>query len=232
LAQSCGPGATDCPPCEIQPIYEKQVRSLAQLEPAQQREVWEEAVKTGPAGKVTSKHVANKVKELTAPAPEPNPPSDSHSGFASSVPLRRTPFAPPTPPFALGPPLAGRGGAVAALRAVDLPCLVEGLVRSLVPLLPASAPPGPAPLALVHIGNRTPRKSLPPSRCDLQSLLQGFRYTDDREKLAEGRIVARYSLFSPIELGNKKGRAYVALPCSVGLREYLITLLSGRNYLR
>ena len=37
-------------PCEIQPIYEKQVRPLAILDPAQQCEVWEETVKTAPAG--------------------------------------------------------------------------------------------------------------------------------------------------------------------------------------
>jgi hypothetical protein len=32
--------------CEIQPFFEKQVRPLAQLEPEQQRTVWEEAVRT------------------------------------------------------------------------------------------------------------------------------------------------------------------------------------------
>ena len=35
-------------PCEIQPIHEKQVRPLRVLEPAQQRTVWDEAVKTAP----------------------------------------------------------------------------------------------------------------------------------------------------------------------------------------
>jgi hypothetical protein len=102
-----------------QPTSEYQIRPLAILEPAQQREVWEEAVKTAPAGKVTSKHVANTVKELTAPAPELNPPSVSHSGFASSGPPRRTPFA-HLYPSSLGAPFAGHGGAVVALRAVDL----------------------------------------------------------------------------------------------------------------
>jgi hypothetical protein len=33
-------------PCEIQPIHEKQVRPLGQLEPEQQCEVWEEAVRS------------------------------------------------------------------------------------------------------------------------------------------------------------------------------------------
>jgi hypothetical protein len=46
-----------CTPCEIQPIHEKQVRLLAHLEPDQQREVWEEAVKTAPVGKVTYKKI-------------------------------------------------------------------------------------------------------------------------------------------------------------------------------
>jgi hypothetical protein len=86
-----------CSPCEIQPIHEKQVRPLAPLEPDQQCDVWAQAVKTALTGKVTSKHVANTVKELTAPAPEPNPPSASHSGFAYSGPPRRAPFTPPAP---------------------------------------------------------------------------------------------------------------------------------------
>ncbi len=93
-------------PCEIQPIHEQQVRPLIALEPNQQREVWEKAVKTAPAGKaVTFKHVKATVKELIGPAPEPNPPSASHSGFASSGPLRRTPFAPPTLTYPWVPPL-------------------------------------------------------------------------------------------------------------------------------
>jgi hypothetical protein len=47
---------------------------------------------------------------LPCPAPEPKPLSVSRSGFASSGPLRRTPFAPP--PYPLGGPFRGRGGAV------------------------------------------------------------------------------------------------------------------------
>ena len=49
----------------------------------------------------------------------------------------------------------------------------------------------------------TPRDTLPPSRCDLQSPLQGFRYTSDMEKLAEGRIVA--SLYSFFQLDCSGG---------------------------
>jgi hypothetical protein len=41
-----------CTPCEIQPIHEQQVRPLRVLEPAQQRDVWEVAVRTAPVGKV------------------------------------------------------------------------------------------------------------------------------------------------------------------------------------
>ena len=39
-------------PCEIQPVHERQVRPLTVLEPNQQRDVWEEAVRTAPVGKV------------------------------------------------------------------------------------------------------------------------------------------------------------------------------------
>jgi len=97
VAANLVPGGTLCTPCEIQPTSEYQVRPLTRLEPDQQREAWNKANETAPNGKVTSKHIANTVKELTAPAPEPNPPSASHSGFASSGPPRRAPFAPPTP---------------------------------------------------------------------------------------------------------------------------------------
>ncbi|MBU4233281.1 MAG: hypothetical protein L6277_12125 [Desulfobacterales bacterium] len=37
------------PPCEIQPVHERQVRPLAVLEPNEQRDVWEVAVRTAPA---------------------------------------------------------------------------------------------------------------------------------------------------------------------------------------
>jgi hypothetical protein len=40
------PGGQLCPPCEIQPVYEKQVRPLIVLEPNQQRDVWGEAVRS------------------------------------------------------------------------------------------------------------------------------------------------------------------------------------------
>jgi len=102
VAANLLPRGNLCTTCEIQPIHEKQVRPLFVLEPEQQCDVWGEAVKTAPAGKaVTFEHVKATVKELTAPAPEPNPPSASHSGFAYSGVPRRAPFTPPCP-FTLG----------------------------------------------------------------------------------------------------------------------------------
>ena len=87
-------------PCEIQPVYEKQVRPLRILEPEQAREVWEEAVKTAPPGKTpTYNHVRATVTALIGPAPEPNPPSASHSEFTYSGPPRRAPFTPPPFPW-------------------------------------------------------------------------------------------------------------------------------------
>jgi hypothetical protein len=80
---------------KIQPTNEYKIRPLTQLEPEQQCDVWEEAVRSADGKTVTYKQVKATVKELTAPAPEPNPPSASHSGFAYSGPSRRAPFAPP-----------------------------------------------------------------------------------------------------------------------------------------
>jgi len=62
------PNGTACTPGEIQPTSEYQLRPLTRLEPDQQREAWEKAVKTAPAGKVTHRHVMNTVKELIGPA--------------------------------------------------------------------------------------------------------------------------------------------------------------------
>jgi len=97
-------------PCEIQPTNEYQVRPLRTLEPAQQCEVWEEAVRSADGKVVTYKLVKALVKELIGPAPEPNLPSVSHSGFASSGPLRRTPFAPPTDSYPWVPPSVAVAG--------------------------------------------------------------------------------------------------------------------------
>ena len=60
-------------PCEIQPFFEKQVRPLSQLEPEQQCEVWEEAVRTADGKVVTYKLVKALVAELIGSA-APSPP--------------------------------------------------------------------------------------------------------------------------------------------------------------
>ena len=49
---------------DIVPVNEAQARPLAGLPPEQQVEVWQEAVKTAPAGKVTAKHVQATVKRV------------------------------------------------------------------------------------------------------------------------------------------------------------------------
>jgi hypothetical protein len=100
LTQSGAPGPQLCPPCEIQPIHEKQIRPLAQLEPAQQCEVWEEAVRSADGKAVTYKHVKDTVKELTAPAAEPTLTRDS------PIPGPRGERLLP-PPLTLGCPSAG-----------------------------------------------------------------------------------------------------------------------------
>jgi hypothetical protein len=51
---------------------------------------------------------------------------------------------------------------------------------------------------------------LPPrSQCNLKSPLQGFQYTNDRGKLAEGRIVAR-DIADPMGHAKGKTMAYTA----------------------
>ena len=53
------------------PVNEAQARPLTTLAPEQQVEVWQEAVKTAPAGKVTAAHVKNTVKRLKTGTTEP-----------------------------------------------------------------------------------------------------------------------------------------------------------------
>ena len=101
VATNLVPRGTLCTPCEIQPVHENQVRPLRILEPAQQCEVWEEAVRSAD-GKVVTYHVKDTVKELTAPAAEPNHPSASHSG----IPIRaRGERLYPPAPLPWAPPL-------------------------------------------------------------------------------------------------------------------------------
>ena len=94
---------------------------------------------------------------LPCPAPEPKPPSVSHSGFASSGPLRRTPF--PHRPLPLGVPFRGRGGAVSGpqRRRFIVPRGVCDTFQR------AGGPGGRGPIAA--IGN------LPPHRCRCQIMI-------------------------------------------------------------
>ena len=67
------PGRQLCAPCEIQPTSEYQIRPLTVLEPAQQCEVWEEAVRTADGKVVTYKQVKALVAELIGPPHSPPP---------------------------------------------------------------------------------------------------------------------------------------------------------------
>lgn len=115
-------------------------------------------------------------------------------------------------PLSLGVTVCGPWRAVAALRAVDLSFRGEVLGRisgfrcprramsakGKATALPtassvSSSRSRPSGLCL----DRKPehlRTALPPSQCDLQFPLQGFRDTNHMERLAEGRIAARYIL--------------------------------------
>ena len=44
IAENLGTRVPTLTPCEIQPMFEKQVRPLVALEPNEQRDVWEEAM--------------------------------------------------------------------------------------------------------------------------------------------------------------------------------------------
>ncbi len=112
VATNLVPMGTLCTPCEIQPIHENQVRPLRILEPAQQCEVWEEAVRSAD-GKVVTYHVKDTVKELTAPAAEPN-----HLCFSLGIPAPAAGAFYPLRSF-WGAPLRDEVGLV-ALSGVDL----------------------------------------------------------------------------------------------------------------
>lgn len=51
--------------CGQTPQTESQTRPLARLNPAQQKEAWQKAVSTAPAGKVTAAHVEKVVREIS-----------------------------------------------------------------------------------------------------------------------------------------------------------------------
>jgi hypothetical protein len=57
------------PNCQ-QITSESQLRPLTKLEPEQQREAWQKAVETAPAGKVTARHLSSVVDELEATSDE------------------------------------------------------------------------------------------------------------------------------------------------------------------
>ena len=78
----------------VKPVFERQVRPLAILNPAQQCEVWEEAVRSADGKVVTYKQVKALVAELVGPAPpappkkkDPYPESDAHA-FATMAILQ------------------------------------------------------------------------------------------------------------------------------------------------
>ena len=83
VVANLGARAPLCTPCEIQPINEAQVRPLAVLEPDQQCEVWEEAVRSADGKIVTLKLVKGLVEARIGPSVkkprkiDPHPESDA-----------------------------------------------------------------------------------------------------------------------------------------------------------
>lgn len=65
---------SNCTMVQLGTIPERQLRPLAKLEPAQQREAWQRAVATSPDGKVTAAIVSQVVKGMTTPAAATLPP--------------------------------------------------------------------------------------------------------------------------------------------------------------
>jgi len=77
---------------KIQPTSEYQVRPLTALEPAQQCEVWEEAVRSADGKVVTYKQVKALVDKLIGPAAppppkkkDPHPESDAHAFVSMAI---------------------------------------------------------------------------------------------------------------------------------------------------
>jgi hypothetical protein len=77
VADNLMPRGILCTPCEIQPIHEQQVRPLAVLDPDQQCEVWEEAVRSADGKTATYKQVKALVEKIVGPA-EPIPPKEKY----------------------------------------------------------------------------------------------------------------------------------------------------------
>ena len=133
-------------PCEIQPTCEYQVRPLVTLEPAQQCEVWEQAVRSADGKVVTFKQVKALVDGLIGPAP-PLPPkmkdsyahSDAHARPSAStiptyhLPARRRPPRRRPGPYSAPPPAATSAAPPAAPSTAP---------SAAPPAAPPPAPPG------------------------------------------------------------------------------------------
>lgn len=87
------------------PTNEAQTRPLAQLPAAQQPEVWQEAVETAPAGKITAAHVERTVERFRRverqPAPYDLTENDSEPEHETPTP---TPIRAIVPDAVIGPP--------------------------------------------------------------------------------------------------------------------------------
>jgi hypothetical protein len=71
VVENLTPRGALCTPCEIQPTNEYQIRPLTVLEPDQQCEVWEEAVRSADGKTVTFKQVKALVEKITGPTQSP-----------------------------------------------------------------------------------------------------------------------------------------------------------------
>jgi hypothetical protein len=67
MIEAAGVASNLLPIGNVQPTHESQIRPLASLEPEQQREAWDAAVKSAPNGKVTAAHVAQVIKAVRPP---------------------------------------------------------------------------------------------------------------------------------------------------------------------
>jgi hypothetical protein len=81
-----GPHGPLCTPCEIQPSNEYQVRPLVQLEPEQQCEVWEEAVRSADGKVVSYKLVKALVDKLIGPGPGVHHAATARGGLPGTIP--------------------------------------------------------------------------------------------------------------------------------------------------
>ena len=70
-------------------ISERQARPIARLEPKQQKEVWEEAERTAPKGKITGKHVERIAKRKFPKFLRPGKPSFRPIGQIEQVDTKR-----------------------------------------------------------------------------------------------------------------------------------------------